>query len=119
MKYLFKLLLFLFFFQANHAQIQGLITDNNKLELSFVNIHLEDSTIGTTSNEQGLYELNLTKKGTYTIVFQFLGYKTQNKVITIDRKNLIYELEKPNDIVLKMHFIPLDKMQPPTEIDIF
>src|SRR5690606_28409963 len=29
-----------------------------------------------TSNEQGQYELALNKPGPYTIVFQYLGYKT-------------------------------------------
>ena len=47
------------------------------------------------------------------------GQIDENKVITIDRKNLIYELEKPNDVMLKMHFIPIDKVQPPIEIDNF
>ena len=58
------------------AQLKGTITDIDNQPIPFVNIYIENSYTGTTSNEQGNYELALSKPGTYTIVFQFLGFKT-------------------------------------------
>ena len=73
-----------------NAQIIGSITDNNNQPLSFVNIYLQNSYTGTTSNDNGIYELNIKQTGDYTIVFQFIGYKTIKKEINIS--SFPYEL---------------------------
>ncbi len=75
------LLLVLFTVTAAHAQIKGTVTDAQNNPLPFVSIYLDDSFRGTTSNDQGEYELAIRKPGTYTLVFQYLGYKTR-KVTT-------------------------------------
>ena len=75
----FLLLLLIFFFNSNFAQIKGRITDQNGKELSYVNIFLENTYTSTTSNEQGKYELNFKKTGQYVVIFQYLGYKTKKK----------------------------------------
>jgi len=87
------MLLFLLTTSALTAQIQGLVHDTEIKPLSFVNIYLENSITGTTSNDQGAYELPLSKKGTYTLVFQSLGYKTLKKTITIDRFPAIVDVQ--------------------------
>ena len=61
------------------AQVKGTITDTQNKPLSFVSIYLDNTFTGTTSNDNGDYILDVSKKGTYTIVFQFLGYKTVKK----------------------------------------
>ena len=65
------------------AQVKGTITDTQNKPLSFVSIYLDNTVTGTTSNDNGDYILDVSKKGTYTIVFQFLGYKTVKKTIVI------------------------------------
>ena len=67
----------------SQAQITGKITDEKNVPLPFVNIYLEDSYKGTTSNDEGVYELNIDKTGKYTIVFQYLGFKTVKKEVNI------------------------------------
>ena len=66
---------------SNYAQIKGTISDENGNPLPFVTVLQEDTYNGTTSNEMGKYELNLKKTGKQTIIFQFLGFKTQKIVI--------------------------------------
>ena len=68
----------------SQAQIQGNVRDTNNQPLPFVNIFIENSYTGTTSNEEGNYELNITETGDYTIVFQSLGYKTIKETIVIE-----------------------------------
>ncbi|QNJ99212.1 DUF5686 and carboxypeptidase regulatory-like domain-containing protein [Constantimarinum furrinae] len=68
---------------TSHSQIAGKVTDEKGEYLPYVNIYLEDSTTGTTSNDDGNYELNVSKKGNYTVIFQFLGYTTVRKNISI------------------------------------
>jgi len=66
------------------AQIKGTVTSTKGEPLPFVNIFIENTYKGTTSNNDGFYELEYTNKNTVTIVFQYLGYKTLKKSVTID-----------------------------------
>ena len=93
-------LLILFFTITNYAQIKGTIKDDKGNPIAFANIYVKDTYISTTSNEQGKYELNVKKAGTYTILYQYLGYKTYKETqsietfpITIDVKLLEENIE--------------------------
>jgi len=66
------------------SQIQGTVKDLKGKPLPYVNIFIENTYKGTTSNEDGQYELNISKTGNYVIVFQFLGYKTLTKELKIE-----------------------------------
>lgn len=77
------------------GSIVGTITDKevNNEPLPFANVLIKDSTKGTTSDFDGLYELANVEPGTYTVVYSFLGYETveipnvdveAGKVTTID-----------------------------------
>ncbi len=81
----FYLLLFFLISFFSYSQIRGTITDNKGIPLSLVTILEEDTYNGTSSNEQGNYELNLKKTGKHTIVYQYLGFKTQKITVTIDK----------------------------------
>jgi len=79
-------LLSLYFFCISfsfYSQVTGKVTDTSETPLPFVNIYLEGTYTGTTSNSEGLYELDINKTGVYEIVFQYLGYTTIRKNITI------------------------------------
>lgn len=78
------LLLVLFFTTLlSHAQIGGIVTDSKGTPLPYVNIYLENTYTGTTSNEEGVYTLDVIQPQTYTIVYQFLGFKTVTKTVEI------------------------------------
>ncbi|RKS50741.1 carboxypeptidase-like protein [Gillisia mitskevichiae] len=79
------LLLFLLISQFTFSQVTGTVRDNNNLPLPYVNIYTEDGTQGTTTNEEGNFELRLTKTGEYELVFQFLGYQTFKKKIVVEK----------------------------------
>jgi hypothetical protein len=64
------------------AQITGNVTDEKGNTLPFVNIYIQDSYTGTTTNDLGYYELNVKEPKTCTLVFQYLGFKQQIKEVT-------------------------------------
>ncbi len=68
-----------------NAQITGKVTSTKNKTLPVVNIFIENTYVGTTTNNDGLYELELDKTGTYTIVFQYLGFKTLKKEVEISK----------------------------------
>ena len=65
------------------AQIKGTITDAKGTALPAVSVFIENTYNGTSSNENGSYELNINKPGNYVIVFQYLGFKTAKKTVNI------------------------------------
>lgn len=77
-----NLLLSLFLIPLNlSAQVVGKVTDLNGEPLPYVNIYLENSYTGTTTNDDGNYSLTIPEAGEYRIIFQFLGYKSITKTI--------------------------------------
>ncbi|WP_412985389.1 DUF5686 and carboxypeptidase regulatory-like domain-containing protein [Pontimicrobium sp. IMCC45349] len=90
MKFNFSLFIACFCSFLSYSQITGTVTDTKKEPLPFVNIYIDNTYIGTTSNEEGKYELNVNTTKEYTIVFKYLGYKTIKK--TIEPKSFPYQL---------------------------
>ncbi|WP_445452699.1 DUF5686 and carboxypeptidase regulatory-like domain-containing protein [Flavobacterium sp. 25HG05S-40] len=80
-----KLLSFALFLVTltSFGQIKGTIVDDKGNPLPFVNIFEENTYIGTTSNEQGKYELNVRIPGNHTILFQYLGFKTNKQIVML------------------------------------
>ena len=65
------------------AQISGKVTDEKGEALPFVNVYIENSYSGTTTNDDGIYTLDYKASGEVTIVFQYLGYQTKKEVIQL------------------------------------
>ncbi len=84
MKYISLLAIMLTSFAAT-AQIVGTVTDNGGQPLPYVNIYVENTYNSTISNEQGQYDLPIKQPGKYTIIFQYLGFKTVKKYITPEK----------------------------------
>lgn len=92
--------LFFFFFTAvavaqESGSIVGKLTDTdyNNEPLPFANVFIKNTTIGVTTDIDGLYAIENVEPGVYTVVFSFVGYKTveipnvavtANKVTNID-----------------------------------
>ena len=73
--------LFLLISIFGFAQIRGTVTDSKGNPMPFVNIYLQNTYTSTTSNEQGKYELNVRTPGKHVVLYQYLGYKTEKKII--------------------------------------
>jgi hypothetical protein len=84
---------FLIFSISNFAQIKGTITDEKGNPLPFVSVFEENTYSGTTSNEQGKYQLNIKEVGKNKITFQYLGFKTQKIVIPADSKTMTLDVK--------------------------
>ncbi|MGE6354399.1 DUF5686 and carboxypeptidase regulatory-like domain-containing protein [Flavobacterium sp. NPDC079362] len=89
----YTLLAFLFFSISNFAQIKGTITDEKGNPLPFVSVFEENTYSGTTSNEQGKYQLNVKEPGKNKITFQYLGFKTQKISVSPDSKTFTLDVK--------------------------
>lgn len=100
----FYSILFICLTQFTFGQIKGKVTNVQGQPMPFVNIYIKDTYIGTTSNDNGNFELYPKQHGTYTVLFQFLGYKTEKQVLEYAGKPL--EI----DIILKEENIELNEV---------
>ena len=64
--------------QETTGSIVGTLTDKelNNEPLPFANVLIKGTTIGTTSDFDGLFELAKVQPGIYTLSFSYLGYET-------------------------------------------
>ena len=90
-RYLLTIFLFILSFYSFaqsvkiNSGVKGIIKTKNGQPLPFAAIAVKGTDVGTISNEEGKYQLDL-KPGYYEVVFQYLGFKTGMKAITIENK---------------------------------
>src|SRR5476649_1149168 len=80
--------LFAFNLKASAQQfvLSGRITDQQDKPISFVAVYIKNSTYGTTTNADGIYQFKLTP-GTYTIIYRYVGYQERVEKVTITNHN--------------------------------
>ena len=72
----FIFILFTSFIYSQSGKVTGLIMDGEYDEpMAFANVIVKGSTIGTTTDFDGKYSLDL-QPGEYTLTFSFVGYQT-------------------------------------------
>ena len=66
-------------FYAQNGSIAGKLTDKdyNNEPLAFANVLIKGTTTGTTSDIDGLYGFENLSAGSYTLIYSFVGYETQ------------------------------------------
>ena len=89
---------------SDEITIQGRVLDaSDKTPIVGVNVYLNNTTVGGTTNKNGYYSFKTTLTGAYSLIFSFIGYSKQayavqlgkngSKSIKVDAqlKELIYE----------------------------
>lgn len=89
-----------------HAQavfsVKGLITDREALEpLAGVTVLVKgEPTLGDVSDQEGQYSLTLPR-GKHTLIYNFIGFQSQEKVIYIEDHQTLNIKLSPDNIILK------------------
>jgi hypothetical protein len=77
---------------AFSSVIEGKITDPSGHALPYVSIYIKGSTIGTTSNAEGVYRLTISS-GSYKVIYRILGYKATTKNILVEHLNIVVNVQ--------------------------
>lgn len=112
MKYFFTIYIFLLSqLFAQNFSLEGNIEDRKtERPIPFVNIGVEGTYFGTSSNEFGNFKLVL-KKGTHNLIISCVGYKTKTLKISIPQK---YKLSiKLNPVSIELPEIIVDADENP------
>lgn len=88
-------------FNSSDANLLGHVIDKKTGEhLSFINIILKGTTIGTTTDMSGHYFLKNLPEGTFTVEASALGFKPQSRQVTLKKgKTLEVNFEITEDVV--------------------
>ncbi|MEM1134420.1 MAG: TonB-dependent receptor [Bacteroidota bacterium] len=84
--YLLNVLLFFVIVQTSIAQtgsIYGKITNTGGEPMELVNIGIEGTTIGTASDQEGIYKIENLKPGQYSIGVSSVGYVAESRLVNI------------------------------------
>lgn len=105
--------------------IKGKITAKNGDEIPYANIYLKNTKIGTTTNENGFYELKNIPRNNYTLIISSIGYKTKTIKISItNNKNSIKNITLSDDnsldeIVVSGTLRPVSKTNSPVPVEVY
>ncbi|WP_214070079.1 TonB-dependent receptor [Mucilaginibacter sp. dw_454] len=86
LKYSYLTFLSLFFSLAVLAQtgsIKGTIKTADGLPAAMVSVTLSGTTKGTSTNDNGFYQINKITPGTYTLTAKLVGYVAQNQQVEV------------------------------------
>ncbi|MBK5272886.1 MAG: carboxypeptidase-like regulatory domain-containing protein, partial [Bacteroidia bacterium] len=78
---------FLFAFISYAAKVTGVVTDNSGILLPYASVFIKGSNKGTNANSGGEYSIYL-EPGQYTLICQHVGYKREEKMITVTSENM-------------------------------
>ena len=99
-------------FSQDRAIVSGLVTENqtSKIPIPFANVFVKESKVGTTTDFDGRYTLDLPI-GKWTLVFSFLGYQTEEvalnlqsngeRIVVVDQKLSIAKGFSLDEVVVK------------------
>ena len=126
MKFYLRILLILFSVtcSSQNNSLSGRISDRSE-NLSYVNIYIQNTKFGTSSNDEGHYQIKNIPSGTYKIVVSSLGYKTKTIEITFDKNEKIiqhFSLVSDNsldEIVVSGNLRPVSKSSSSVPVDVY
>lgn len=129
MKKIYVLLAFLLVQLSVYAQtgsIRGTVTVKGK-PLEFGTAALKGTQYGTTTNEQGVFELKNVKYGTYQLVISSIGYRNITKSVTVSEAKFFQELtfqteeleNSLNEVVVTGTMKEVSKLDSPVPVEIY
>ena len=128
MKIYLKIFLLIFSITCNsqNNSLAGKISDGLE-NLPYVNIYIQNTKLGTSSNEDGYYQIKNIPSGTYKIVVSSLGYKTKTTEITFNKnenEKIIQNFSLVSDnsldeIVVSGNLRPVSKSASSVSIDVY
>jgi outer membrane receptor protein involved in Fe transport len=101
----FALLVQTITYAQSNGSISGTVKDIQENPLPGVNVILENTTIGASSNFDGNYLINSIPVGNYKMIVKFIGYKTIVKDITIAEND-----SKVVDFILEEDLLSLNEV---------
>tara|TARA_R110002126_G_scaffold72364_2_gene180936 strand:- start:10506 stop:12731 length:2226 start_codon:yes stop_codon:yes gene_type:complete len=122
---MFSMLFFLISAVCLGQTISGIITTEKGDAIPYANVYLKKTKIGTSTDEQGFYQLKNIEKGKYTLIVSSIGYKTKSIQITITKNQKItknsslIEDNSLDEVVISGTLRPVSKTASPVPVEVY
>ncbi|MFD0939323.1 DUF5686 and carboxypeptidase regulatory-like domain-containing protein [Pedobacter boryungensis] len=100
---------------AQQYQISGKITENSGEVIPFASVYVKNTAKGVSANADGVYKITLDK-GNYTLVYKAIGFKTTERVISVNADLMVNEKLASESYTLKNVTIRPNAEDPAYEI---
>ncbi len=125
MKKLFIVLFFICQIVASQEtyKISGTVQSRGE-QLPFVNVYIEGTTIGTTTDINGTYTLKGILPGTYTLIASHTGFISKKKninLLNVDKQLnfTLTENESLQEIVVSGTLKPVNRLESPVPVEVY
>lgn len=125
LNYIIISMLFLATIQSQKFQIKGKITADMEA-VPYVNISIKNTSIGASSNLDGIYTLKNLSKGSYVVIASILGFQTYQKRVVLSEEggyildiNLIPTSENLDDVVVSGTLKPVSRLESPVPVEVY
>jgi len=96
---------------AKAGTLKGKVTDNKGVSLPFAIVYIQHTTIGTSANADGMYQMSL-EPGTYKVVCQYMGFTQSVHSVTIKGNETVTDNFSLKDQSLEMKEITIKDEDP-------
>ena len=83
--------------QAPEVRLYGYVLDSDNRGIELANVYVEGTTTGTTTNQNGYYDLTVTMEDTLIMVYSMIGYETIRQQLFTKNKVLGVNVELPTN----------------------
>ena len=111
---------------AQLISLSGSVTDNEGNPLSYATIALKSTTYGTSSSEDGSYELRNIEPGQYTLEVSFVGFSSHTQEIKLPEdsqtpKHISLETSEVlmDDLVISGTMKQVQRSQSPVPVEVY
>ncbi|WP_055444013.1 TonB-dependent receptor [Lacinutrix himadriensis] len=103
--------------------IEGKVLSNGE-PLAYANVYLENTTKGTTTNENGVFIIKNIEPGKQSIIASFTGYILQKKIITIKDKTVfttfnLNENEDLEEVIITGTLKAVSRLESPIPVEVY
>ena len=112
--YLTLVLLAVSYISVAQQKISGTVTDSNNRPLLGVEVFINELQKGTSTDDNGYYELNKLPNNSIQITYSYLGFETQTKTVNLKNEDAVLNIVL-EDAVFNMDEViistPFNKLQ--------
>ncbi len=110
---------------GQNGSVSGVVTDSGQ-PLPYVNIYLKDTSIGTSTNENGEYTLRGLEEGRYVLLASAIGYLSRRQVVSLgpnEAVQLSFSLdpsaENLEETVVTGTLKPVSRLESPVPVEVY
>lgn len=85
-------------FAQNKIRIYGYVIDTNNRGIENANVYIEKTGTGTTTNQNGYYDISVNTSDSITIAYSLVGYETVRHTLLPKQKIIQISVELPTDV---------------------